>query len=89
MPETYLLPAEAAFVLRVATKTLQQWRWQGKGPPYLKVAGGRIRYERAALDVWMAGQGVHTDRAPEPLPPTSHATVHALPPRRRGSRAQH
>lgn len=89
MPETYLLPTEAAAYLRVAVKTLTQWRWRGMGPPYLKVAGGRIRYERAALDVWMAGQGVHTDRAPDLPPPTPHATVHALPPRRRGSRAPH
>ena len=27
----------------VSFRTLQRWRWKGKGPPYMKI-GGRIRY---------------------------------------------
>lgn len=94
MPETYLLPAEAAAALRVTVKTLTQWRWQGKGPPYLRVAGNLIRYAQSALDDWMTTQAVrpvlHPDDAPLPPPPTPRAALHALPPRRRrASRAPH
>ena len=28
---------------RVSMRTLEQWRWQGKGPRYLKI-GGRVVY---------------------------------------------
>jgi predicted site-specific integrase-resolvase len=27
----------------ISFRTLQRWRWKGKGPPYIKI-GGRIRY---------------------------------------------
>ena len=94
MPDVYLLPDEAASYLRVATKTLTKWRWLGKGPPYRKVAGNLIRYVQSELDAWMITQAVlpgemTLDDAPLPPPPTPRAAVHALPPRRRGSRAPH
>jgi hypothetical protein len=95
MPETYLLPDEAATYLRVAVKTLTKWRWLGKGPPYRKVAGNLIRYVREELEQWMAEQAVLPSGLPlddhDPPPPTPRAALHALPPRRRvrGSRAPH
>ena len=91
MPDIYLLPIEAAAYLRVAVKTLTKWRGQGKGPPYRKVAGTRIRYVQSELDDWMEAQsvipGVPVDELPPP--PTTRAAVHALPPRRRGTRAKY
>ena len=91
MPDVFLLPDEAASYLRVAVKTLTKWRWQGKGPPYRKVAGTRIRYVQSELDDWMEAQsvipGVTVDDIP--VPPTPRAAVHALPPRRRGAKAPH
>ena len=93
MPETYLLPAEAAHALRITVKTLTQWRWQGKGPPYVRVAGNLIRYAQSALDAWMAAQCVPARDVsgddPLPPPPTPRAAVHALPPKRRASRAKY
>jgi predicted DNA-binding transcriptional regulator AlpA len=94
MPETFLLPDEAAQYLRVAVKTLTKWRWLGKGPPYRKVAGSLIRYVQAELDQWMGEQTVLPDAGgdpgPLPPPPTPRAALHALPPRRRrASRAPH
>jgi hypothetical protein len=29
---------------RISPRTLEQWRWQGRGPRYLKI-GGRVRYQ--------------------------------------------
>lgn len=91
MPDTYLLPDEAAAYLRVAVKTLTKWRGQGKGPPYRKVAGNRIRYVQSELDDWMEAQAVLPGRpvGDLPTPPTTRAAVHALPPRRRGTRAKY
>jgi predicted DNA-binding transcriptional regulator AlpA len=90
MPDTYLLPTEAAAYLRVAVGTLTKWRWQHKGPPYRKI-GSLIRYVQSELDDWMQAQsvipGVPIDDLP--TPPTTRAAVHALPPRRRGTRAKY
>jgi predicted DNA-binding transcriptional regulator AlpA len=46
----------------MAVKTLQNWRSRGVGPPYYKL-GGRILYDEAELDAWLAQQRV----APGPL----------------------
>ena len=89
MPDTYLLPDEAASYLRVAVKTLTKWRWQHKGPPYRKVAGSLIRYVQSELDDWMEAQAVVPGTDDLPLPPTPRAAVHALPPRRRASKAKY
>jgi predicted DNA-binding transcriptional regulator AlpA len=99
MPDVYLLPIEAATYLRVAVKTLTKWRGQGKGPPYRKVAGTRIRYVQSELDDWMEAQSVIPGTTVDdpgsgpgqalPTPPTTRAAVHALPPRRRGTRAKY
>src|SRR5262245_22660946 len=90
MPDTYLLPDEAAAYLRVAVKTLTKWRGQGKGPPYRKLRGHLIRYVQAELDDWMAAQAVRPARLPGPLPKAPRASVLALPPRRkRGARMPH
>jgi hypothetical protein len=89
--DTYLLPDEAAAYLRVAAKTLTKWRGLHKGPPYRKVAGNLIRYVREELDDWMAAQAVLPGGPPldDLPPPKARAAVHALPPRRRGSRVPH
>ena len=35
---------------------LPKWRSLHKGPPYLKIAGGRVRYDRALLEQWVRDQ---------------------------------
>ena len=42
---------EAATYLRYAVRTLQQWRYQGRGPVYLKV-GRLVWYRKQDLDRW-------------------------------------
>lgn len=37
--------------LGLSVRTLQRWRWQGKGPPYLKL-GGRVVYRLADVEEW-------------------------------------
>ena len=46
-----LTTAEAAEHLRLKAHTLENMRWQGTGPPFLKL-GGRVFYHRADLKQW-------------------------------------
>ena len=46
-----LTTAEAAEHLRLKPHTLENMRWLGTGPPYLKL-GGRVFYHRADLKKW-------------------------------------
>lgn len=43
--------AEAAAWLRLNAHTLENMRWQGTGPKFLK-HGGRVFYDRRDLEVW-------------------------------------
>jgi predicted site-specific integrase-resolvase len=45
--------AQAAAILQMDATTLNKWRCRGKGPAYLKI-GGKIRYEKSALDSFLA-----------------------------------
>lgn len=53
-----LMPPEetAAFLTglgaQTSVRTLEAWRRQGKGPPWLKVQG-RIRYRRTSVRDWV------------------------------------
>ena len=38
---------------RVSERTLEQWRWQGKGPHYLKI-GGRVVYRLEDVEAFEA-----------------------------------
>jgi hypothetical protein len=38
--------------------TLRQWRYLGKGPRYVKLPNGGVRYRRADLDEFLAASTV-------------------------------
>jgi len=38
---------------RMSPRTLEQWRWQGRGPKYLKI-GGRVIYRLADVEAFEA-----------------------------------
>ena len=40
--------ADAARLLGLSVRTLQKWRWSGKGPEFLRLHGA-VRYNRADL----------------------------------------
>ena len=46
---------QTAGYLRVSTSSLNQWRSNGNGPPFMKV-GTLVRYSRADLDAWLASR---------------------------------
>ena len=52
---TTVTTEEAARRLGVKRSTLDNWRWQGGGPAYVKV-GGRVRYRLQDLADYLDGQ---------------------------------
>lgn len=50
-----LTEIEAAEILAVSHRTLQQWRVKGGGPPYQKF-GAACRYDPDALAAWINAQ---------------------------------
>jgi hypothetical protein len=56
-----LTPAETARLLRNSVKTLERWRSQGVGPPYVKQHGFKIGYRRSDLAAYLAACVVRPD----------------------------
>jgi predicted DNA-binding transcriptional regulator AlpA len=52
----YLDEAAMAARLGVSRRTLQRWRAEGGGPPYVRLGPRRVAYEEAAADAWAAGR---------------------------------
>lgn len=48
---------QASHRLGLTHRTLEQWRYLGKGPPFVRI-GGAIRYLPAELDAWLNAQRV-------------------------------
>lgn len=48
-----LMPQEAATILRISHRTLEKWRANDEGPPWVTVGRNRIRYDPADLAVWI------------------------------------
>jgi hypothetical protein len=46
-------------------RTLERWRWEGKGPRYLKV-GGRVLYRLADIEAFER-QGLSTPEEAKPF----------------------
>ena len=54
-PGDFVSAAEAARILGVSPKTIDNWRWKGQGPRYHKIGRRLIRYHRADLAKFAAG----------------------------------
>jgi Helix-turn-helix domain len=53
-PKRLFDPREASAYLRIAKQTLARWRCYGLGPRFVRI-GGRIFYDIADLDAFIAG----------------------------------
>ena len=60
----YLDEAALAYRLGVSKRTLQRWRAEGGGPPYVRLGPRRVAYDEAASDAWAASRSF-TSRAAE------------------------
>jgi hypothetical protein len=52
---------EAARILGVREGLLVRWRYEQKGPPYLKLSGGTVRYQIRDLSAFMESRRVTTN----------------------------
>ena len=52
-PETLLRQKDAAGILSVSQRTMENWRQVGGGPTYIRISCRCIRYRRADLTVWI------------------------------------
>lgn len=53
-----LTEEEAAIYLVLRPQTLMKWRHQQKGPPYIRLRTGTIRYDREELAAWALSERV-------------------------------
>ncbi|MFF7167369.1 helix-turn-helix transcriptional regulator [Streptomyces sp. NPDC008086] len=51
-----LAPPQLAELLAVSDKTLRNWRNDGKGPTYIKLDGGAVRYPMRDVYAWLDEQ---------------------------------
>jgi predicted DNA-binding transcriptional regulator AlpA len=54
MENGLLTQAELAEKLRVSPRTLTQWRWLKKGPPWISLGYRSIRYDVKEVEKWLA-----------------------------------
>jgi hypothetical protein len=55
VPDDLIDQKEAARLLGIRPRTLQEWRYEGRGPGWFKV-GQSVRYSRKGLEVWLAAR---------------------------------
>ena len=58
---------ELAEILTLSPSTLETWRCQGYGPPWVSLRGkrGNVRYDSAKLEKWIESQTTHPGQAGE------------------------
>lgn len=45
--------ADVARELRYSPKTVENWRFEGRGPKFIKLPTGTVRYRRSDVDAWI------------------------------------
>jgi len=57
VPTDWLSPeALSGYLGGIPVRTIEDWRRKGTGPDYVTV-GKHVRYNKAAVDRWLEGQG--------------------------------
>ena len=52
----HLTPKDLSARWHIATRTLDNWRWRGEGPRYLKIGGRRVVYRLEDIEAYEAEQ---------------------------------
>ena len=53
-----LTPGEFADLICVSEATVERWRGQGEGPPFVKVSGKVVRYREVDVQAFIAARHV-------------------------------
>jgi predicted DNA-binding transcriptional regulator AlpA len=67
MAETLLTTIEAATVLKLSARTLEDMRWKGGGPRYLRLSRNAVRYRQGDLLEWAEAKARLSTSHPMPL----------------------
>lgn len=59
MSKRFLTTNQAAALLNLSPCTLVDWRWQRKGPPWVQVSRGCIRYDQESLESWLQSRTIY------------------------------
>lgn len=59
-----MTPDAVARVFGVTRQTLGNWRKQNKGPEYIRLPSGYIRYRRASVEALLAGEPTEEQEQP-------------------------
>lgn len=59
MTSNLITPSQAAEYLCVSVVTLRKWRWEGKGPKFLKL-GRKVVYRETDIHDWLNEQVRHS-----------------------------
>jgi hypothetical protein len=54
----YISASEAARIIGIVPTTLANWRYQGKGPAFIRISSRCVRYRWEDLQVWIASKTV-------------------------------
>lgn len=57
----YLNDVEAAKIADLSPQTLRNWRFEGRGPAYIK-AGRSVRYSLTDLISWLEGKKISPEK---------------------------
>jgi Helix-turn-helix domain len=66
-----LTPKEVAYLLRLSVKTLERFRSEGGGPPFIKLGNGkraRVVYPALDLRIWLANRWRRSTSDDDPGP---------------------
>lgn len=55
-PDQLFRPQEAASLLGLTVRCLENWRRAGEGPPFVRISHRAVRYRRSDLRRWLAGR---------------------------------
>lgn len=62
--DTILTTTEAAAVLKLSARTLEDMRWRGGGPRYLRLSRNSVRYCRSDLIAWAEARARYSTSYP-------------------------
>lgn len=53
LPAPLLTETQAAEILQLTPRALQAWRYQGRGPRFVKISARAVRYRLDDLEEWI------------------------------------
>lgn len=59
-----LTQKEVAEALSVSERTLEGWRWLGRGPKFVRISGRAVRYRPSAVEEFVARREVSSTSDP-------------------------